>query len=86
MPRRAKPEPELPILLPIRWVKLGRYCELSGDTRDAVHARRASGKWLDGVHCRIVDHMLWVDLIAVSDWIEAGGGVLAVQRALARRR
>jgi len=86
MPRRksvvdAEPEAVAPS---IRWVKLGRYCEMTGDSRDAVHARRASGKWLDGVHCRIVDHMLWVDLEAVSEWIE--GGIAATQRAIARRR
>jgi hypothetical protein len=85
MPRRksvveAEPETVAPS---IRWVKLNRYCEMTGDSRAAVHARRASGKWLDGIHCRVVDHVLWVDLVNVNEWIE--GGIMATQRAIARR-
>lgn len=32
----------------ITWVKLQKYAEISGDSCDAVHARRKAGKWLDG--------------------------------------
>jgi hypothetical protein len=45
---------------------------LRGDTRDAVHARRAASKWMDGVHCRVVDDTLWGNLAAVAFWIEMG--------------
>jgi hypothetical protein len=54
----------------IVWVKLKRYCELTGDTAAAVHARRRSGKWLDGVHCRITDELLWVSLPEAQKWVE----------------
>lgn len=55
---------------PIRWVKLERYVELTGDSSDAVMARRKNGKWLDGNQCKIVDGRLWVDLEAVDAWVE----------------
>jgi hypothetical protein len=54
----------------MEWVKLARYIELSGDTADAVHGRRRLGKWLDGVHTRVVDGKLWVCLAAVEAWIK----------------
>lgn len=53
----------------VEWVKLERYLELTGDTADAVHARRKLGKWLDGQQCKIVDGRLWVNLPAVETWV-----------------
>lgn len=58
-------------VLPIRWVRLSRYCELTGDTADAVHKRRRSGRWLDGVHSRIgPDGKVWVNLENSQRWVE----------------
>jgi len=54
----------------IAWVKLKKYVELTGDSAAAVHARRRSGKWLDGVHCRVVDEALWVHLPTAQKWVE----------------
>jgi hypothetical protein len=56
--------------LPIRWVQLERYCELTGDSPMAVHKRRQVGKWLDGVHCRVRDRRVWVNLEAAQKWVE----------------
>lgn len=55
---------------PMEWVKLDRYLELSGDTMDAVQARRKTGKWLDGEQCKMVDGRLWISLPAVEKWVE----------------
>ncbi len=55
---------------PLVWVKLDKYCELSGDTKDAVHAKRRKGWWQDGVHCRVAqDGNLWINLEAVNAWV-----------------
>jgi hypothetical protein len=57
----------------MNWVKLKKYCEISGDTRDAVHAKRKRGVWIDGVHCRIgPDGKLWINTQAVEEWVESG--------------
>jgi hypothetical protein len=54
----------------LAWVKLKKYCEQSGDTTDAVHAKRRRGQWLDGIHCRVADDgNLWVNLEAVNEWV-----------------
>jgi len=55
----------------MKWVKLKKYCELSGDTPNAVHIRRQRGIWLDGVQIRLApDKRLWVNLEAVEKWVE----------------
>ena len=65
----------------MNWVKLPKYCELTGDTPDAVHAKRRKGQWLDGVHCKIApDGNLWVNLEAVERWVQQG--LAATQEAL----
>ncbi len=54
----------------MNWVKLKRYCELSGDTSDAVHAKRRKGVFVDGVHCKVgPDGNLWVNTTAVEQWV-----------------
>ena len=58
---------------PMKWVKLKKYCELSGDTPHAVHARRRKGIWLDEIQCRLApDGKLWINLVEVEKWVENG--------------
>jgi hypothetical protein len=54
----------------MKWVKLERYAEISGDTVDAVQARRRAGKWLNGRECKLIDGRIWINLPAVEQWIE----------------
>lgn len=55
---------------PVRWLKLEKYAELTGDSVDAVNGRRKLGKWLMGVQYKIVDGRVWVDLRAAQRWVE----------------
>lgn len=53
-----------------QWVKLKHYCDQTGDTSDAVHAKRRKGLFVDGVHCKIApDGNLWVNIEAVNRWV-----------------
>ncbi len=54
----------------LRWVKAKKYAEESGEAPSAVHARLRRGVWLDGVHAKIVDGNLWVNLEKVDEWRE----------------
>jgi hypothetical protein len=56
----------------LHWVRLDRYCALSGDSADAVDKRVRSGIWLDGVHVRVPEgsKSRWVNMKAVNDWCE----------------
>lgn len=56
----------------IEWVPLKRYCELTGETANAVHVRRSKGIWIDGRHSKKVAGIgLWVNLREVEKWIAA---------------
>lgn len=57
---------------PVRdWVRLERYCELKGDTPDAVHARRRKRQWTEGVQSIVGrDGKVWVCIEEVNRWIQ----------------
>jgi hypothetical protein len=55
----------------LTWVKLKKYCELSGDTPNAVRNRRKRGIWLDKKQSQCApDGTLWVNLREVEQWVE----------------
>lgn len=57
----------------MKWVKLKKYCQDSGDTANAVHAKRKKGIWLDGIQCKIgPDGNVWVNVEEVEKWVERG--------------
>lgn len=57
----------------MRWIKLKKYCEETGDTPDAVHAKRRKGQFVDGVHTKLgPDGNIWVNTDAVDKWVEQG--------------
>ena len=56
----------------ISLVRLKKYCELTGDTANAVHARRKKGQWADGIHCTIgPDNKLWVHIKEAQKWVQS---------------
>lgn len=59
----------------LRWVRLKRYCELTGDTPDAVDSRLRAGFWLRDIHARRPEGCkeTWVNLDAVNDWAAGNG-------------
>jgi hypothetical protein len=64
-PREVKPP-----VVPLDWIKLDRYCELTGDTPGAVHARRRKRQWTNGVQCIVgPDGNLWINPAAFNAWV-----------------
>ncbi len=57
---------------PLAWVKLARFCELSGYTRNAVHAKMRRGVWADGIHYRRApDGHVMINLEAYDAWVQS---------------
>lgn len=55
-----------------RWVRLKQHCAATGDTPDAVHARRRKRQWQDGVQCRVgPDGNLYVCPEEYNKWVES---------------
>ena len=70
----------------LEWVKLNKYCELSGDTACAVRNRRKRGVWLDGKQAKCApDGNLWVNLGAVEQWVEQSQKSTVVLRQKPRK-
>lgn len=55
----------------LKWVKVQKYCELSGDTLEGVRAKRRKRIWTEGVHwSRPADGVFYINIEEVSKWVE----------------
>ena len=59
----------LPAATP-EWVLAEKFCELTGNTPNAIHQRRRRGLWLDGTHTAVVQRRLYVNIKAADQWIK----------------
>ena len=56
----------------MKWVKLNKYCERSGDTPDAIYAKNRRRIWTKGVHYKKAeDGCIWINTEEVDKWVEA---------------
>jgi hypothetical protein len=54
------------------WIRLTKHCEATGDTPDAVHARRRKRIWTDGVHCGLgPDGNLYINPQEYNKWVQS---------------
>jgi hypothetical protein len=57
----------------MKWIKLKRYCEVTGDTSDAVQKKVSRGIWREGTHIKTApDGARWVNTEEVDAWVEKG--------------
>lgn len=76
---------EKPQYLPIKWLKLEKFCELTGETRGSVHARRECGEWLDSIHVQKREGRIYVSIDAFNRWVEHGLSKTEGKRKQARQ-
>jgi len=63
-------------------IPLKRYCQITGETPNAVYLRRLKGVWIEGVELYKPEGSdWWVDLAAVRAWVK-GDVVNAVAGAV----
>src|SRR5262245_13423413 len=55
-----------------RWIRLSKYCELTGETEKAVRRRLEEGKWIRGQHARLVERRWWVNFAEAQLWVTNG--------------
>ena len=59
-----------------KWVKLPKFCEMTGETPYSIHNKRRSGILVDGVHVRVAgDGNLFVCMPAWERWVETSSPV-----------
>lgn len=57
----------------MKWVKVKKYCELTGETPASVKAKRRKGHFIDGIHTKVADDgNLWVNIEEAQKWVEHG--------------
>lgn len=57
----------------LKSVKLKKYCELSGDTRDGFNGKIKKGIYIEGIHYKKMnDGVIWVNLGMIDEWYEIG--------------
>ncbi|SOY56799.1 hypothetical protein CBM2592_A90094 [Cupriavidus taiwanensis] len=53
------------------WVRLEKYLEMSGETRDTVMHKRRSGIWAEGREWKTAgDGRIWINTEAVDQWVQ----------------
>jgi len=55
---------------PFPWLTLMYYCQLTGDTKQAVYARKKKHVWVEGQHYRIAPNgRIWININEVQHWL-----------------
>lgn len=69
--KTGKPAKRTLVSRPLTWVTLAKYCVLSGETKQAVYAKRKKSIWLEGVHSTLgPDGKIWVNIKEVEKWVQ----------------
>lgn len=55
-----------------RWIKMPKFLDDRGETRNAVNARIRTGKWIEGVHWQKRDGKIWINELEFDKWIRFG--------------
>ena len=65
-PKEAKGQ----LLIQYEWVLLARHCQATGDTKDAVYARRKTRTWTEGVQSKRVGKKIYVNPVEYNAWVK----------------
>ncbi len=53
------------------WVRLKKYCDMTGESEDTLKKKRYTGQIIDGYHSKVAaDGALWVHVERMSEWVE----------------
>lgn len=78
LPRRALED----AIIKLGCLPLKRYCQITGETSNAVYQRLRKEVWKEGIHAFQPDGSAWwIDLVAVRAWV-VGDVVNAVASAV----
>lgn len=56
----------------VAWIRLQKFCDLTGYTADAVYAKIRKGTWAQGLHwCKAPDGHVMINVEAYNRWVES---------------
>jgi len=57
------------IVVPLTWVRLKRYCELTGEPLSTLRERASNGAWTPGLHFKnLSQRTIVVNLCEINNW------------------
>lgn len=69
--RPSVDQPAVAPLGPLGWIRLNRFCELSGYSEDAVRSKISQGKWKEGVmYVKARDGRIHINWEAYQTWVQ----------------
>ena len=55
----------------VRWIRLNRFCSLTGYSEDAVYAKIRKGQWRENLHWRKApDGHIMINVEIFERWVE----------------
>lgn len=58
-------------VIKLEWIRAQRYCDLKGESLEAVHDRIKVGIWAAGIHFkRTGQRTLWINWENVNEWLQ----------------
>lgn len=55
----------------MKWVRLNKFCDMSGYTPDAVYAKMQKGVWFESAHWRKApDGHIFINIDEFEKWVE----------------
>lgn len=70
-------------IIPIRYVLVPKFTELTGWTEDAIQKKISRGQWIEGIHYRRRDGRLLINLEEYDKWVESPSAVASARPAIA---
>lgn len=65
--------------LPLKWIRIEKFCELTGYTPSAVRGKIATGIWVSGIHfTKAPDGHILINLESYQSWVEGQESAFAV--------
>lgn len=70
------------VILPIDWVRAELYCQITGESMDAIYDRIREASWAAGKHYkRTGQRTLWINIKEAQEWIRKQPHVETVVKA-----
>lgn len=58
------------VVLPIDWIRAEKYCQITGESMEAIYGHIRDGDWAAGKHYkRTGQRTLWINIREAQDWI-----------------
>lgn len=55
----------------MKWVKIEKYYELTGETEHGFHGKKRKGLYAEGRHYKMIERRIWINLQEMEKWADS---------------